>query len=85
MQWRSIYPVFGYVKPPPIVIEDLSSYHWAIAGAVIGFIFIYLAKVSQDNFAGYTKAKIEKRELLNPKVTFSDCFEDQLATILQSE
>ena len=39
----SIYPVFGYGKPPPIVIEGLSSYHWAIVGAVIGFIFLYLA------------------------------------------
>ncbi|HEX7208408.1 MAG TPA: hypothetical protein VF233_09515 [Nitrososphaeraceae archaeon] len=25
------------------MIEGLSSYHWAIAGAVIGFIFLYLA------------------------------------------
>lgn len=39
----SIYPVFGYGKPPPIVIEGLSSYHWAIVGAVIGSIFLYLA------------------------------------------
>jgi hypothetical protein len=39
----SIYPVFGYGKPPPILIEGFSSYHWAIVGAVIGFIFLYLA------------------------------------------
>ena len=39
----SIYPVFGYGKPPPIVIEGLSSYHWAIVGAAIGFIFLYRA------------------------------------------
>jgi hypothetical protein len=39
----SIYPVFGYGKPPPIIIERFSSYHWAIVGAVIGFIFVYLA------------------------------------------
>jgi hypothetical protein len=39
----SIYPVFGYGKPPPIIIEGLSSYHWAIVGAVIGFIFLFLA------------------------------------------
>ena len=39
----SIYPVFGYGKPPPILIEGLSSYHWAIVGAVIGFIFLFLA------------------------------------------
>ena len=39
----SIYPVFGYGKPPPILIEGFSSYHWAIVGAVIGFIFVFLA------------------------------------------
>jgi hypothetical protein len=39
----SIYPVFGYGKPPPVLIEGFSAYHWAIVGAVIGFIFLYLA------------------------------------------
>jgi hypothetical protein len=39
----SIYPVFGYGKPPPVIIEGFSSYHWAIVGAVIGFIILYLA------------------------------------------
>jgi hypothetical protein len=39
----SIYPVFGYGKPPPVLIEGFSPYHWAIVGAVIGFIFLYLA------------------------------------------
>ena len=39
----SVYPVFGYGKPPPIIIEGFSSYYWAILGAVIGFIFLYLA------------------------------------------
>jgi hypothetical protein len=39
----SIYPVFGYGKPPPVIIEGFSSYYWAIVGAVIGFIFLYLA------------------------------------------
>ena len=34
----SIYPVFGYGKPPPVLIEGFSAYHWAIVGAVIGFI-----------------------------------------------
>ena len=44
----SIYPVFGYGKPPPIIIEGFSSYHWAIVGAVIGFIFLYLALRSRN-------------------------------------
>jgi hypothetical protein len=39
----SIYPVFGYGKPPPVLIEGFSSYHWAIVGAVVGSIFLYLA------------------------------------------
>ncbi len=39
----STYPVFGYGKPPPVLIEGFSPYHWAIVGAVIGFIFLYLA------------------------------------------
>ena len=39
----STYPVFGYGKPPPILIDGLSSYYWAIPGAIIGFVFLYLA------------------------------------------
>jgi hypothetical protein len=47
-QPASIYPVFGYGKPPPIVIQGFSSYYWAIPGAVLGFIFLYLALKSRD-------------------------------------
>jgi hypothetical protein len=43
----SIYPVFGYGKPPPIVIDGFSSYYWAIPAAIIGFVFLYLALRSQ--------------------------------------
>jgi hypothetical protein len=39
----SIYPVFGYGKPPPEPIEGLSSFYWAIPAAVIGFVLAYLA------------------------------------------
>ena len=39
----SIYPVFGYGKPPPVIRKGFSSYHCAIVGAVIGFIILYLA------------------------------------------
>lgn len=39
----STYPVFGYGKPPPILIDGLNSYYWAIPGAIIGFVFLYLA------------------------------------------
>jgi hypothetical protein len=39
----STYPVFGYGKPPPIVIDGLSSYYWAIPAVVVGLIFLYLA------------------------------------------
>jgi len=38
----STYPVFGYGKPPPIVIDGLSSYYWAIPAIVFGIIFLYL-------------------------------------------
>lgn len=33
----STYPVFGYGKPPPIVIDDLSSYYWASYSARTNF------------------------------------------------
>jgi hypothetical protein len=39
----SIYPVFGYGKPPPEPIEGVSSFYWAIPAAVVGFVFVYLA------------------------------------------
>lgn len=39
----SIYPVFGYGKPPPIVIDGFSSYYWAIPSVIAGFVFSYLA------------------------------------------
>lgn len=39
----STYPVFGYGKPPPILIDGLSSYYWAIPGAILGSVFLYLA------------------------------------------
>ena len=38
----STYPVFGYGKPPPIVIDGLSSYYWAIPSVIAGLIFLYL-------------------------------------------
>lgn len=44
----SAYPVFGYGKPPPILIEGLSSFYWAIPGAIIGFVFLYLAMTSRN-------------------------------------
>ena len=43
----STYPVFGYGKPPPIVIEGLSSYYWAIPSVIAGFVFSYLARRSR--------------------------------------
>jgi hypothetical protein len=39
----SIYPVFGYGKPPPIVIDGFSSYYWAIPSVIAGFVFSYIA------------------------------------------
>ena len=39
----STYPVFGYGKPPPVVIDGVTSYYWAIPAAVLGFVFAYLA------------------------------------------
>jgi hypothetical protein len=39
----STYPVFGYGKPPPVVIDGVSSYYWAIPAVVIGVVFTYLA------------------------------------------
>jgi hypothetical protein len=38
----SVYPVFGYGRPPPIVIDGFSSYYWAIPAVIVGFIFLYL-------------------------------------------
>lgn len=38
----STYPVFGYGKPPPILIDGLYSYYWAIPGVIIGLVFLYL-------------------------------------------
>jgi hypothetical protein len=38
----STYPVFGYGKPPPILIDGLYSYYWTIPGAIIGLVFLYL-------------------------------------------
>jgi hypothetical protein len=40
----SQYPVFGYGKPPPIVIDGFSSYYWAIPSVIAGFVFSYLAR-----------------------------------------
>ena len=45
----STYPVFGYGKPPPILIDGLSSYYWAIPGAILGSVFLYLAMRSNKN------------------------------------
>jgi hypothetical protein len=39
----SIYPVFGYGKPPPVLIPGVDAYYYAIPAAVIGFVFVYLA------------------------------------------
>jgi hypothetical protein len=39
----SIYPVFGYGKPPPVLIPGVDAYYYAIPAAVIGFVFAYLA------------------------------------------
>ena len=44
----SAYPVFGYGKPPPILIDGLSSFYWAIPGAIMGFVFLYLAMISRN-------------------------------------
>ena len=38
----STYPVFGYGKPPPIVIDGFSSYYWAIPSVIAGLVFLYL-------------------------------------------
>lgn len=38
----STYPVFGYGKPPPIVIDGFSSYYWAIPSVIAGLTFLYL-------------------------------------------
>jgi hypothetical protein len=38
----SIYPVFGYGKPPPVLIPGVDAYYYAIPAAVIGFVFVYL-------------------------------------------
>jgi hypothetical protein len=38
----SLYPVFGYGKPPPVLIEGFGPFHWAVVGAVIGVVFLYL-------------------------------------------
>jgi hypothetical protein len=49
----SIYPVFGYGKPPPIVIEGLSSFYWAILGIVIGiFSGFYAIRSRQPMIPG---------------------------------
>lgn len=53
----SIYPVFGYGKPPPVLIEGFSSYHWAIVGAVIGFIFLFLALRSRKRLRWLHRSK----------------------------
>ena len=54
----STYPVFGYGKPPPIVIEGFSSYYWAIPSVIAGFVFSYLARKSRPllscNNCGHT-------------------------------
>jgi hypothetical protein len=56
----STYPVFGYGKPPPIVIEGFSSYYWAIPSVIAGFVFSYLARRSRTllpcNNCGHTNA-----------------------------
>ena len=38
----STYPVFGYGKPPPIVIDGFNSYYWAIPSVIAGLTFLYL-------------------------------------------
>jgi hypothetical protein len=49
----SIYPVFGYGKPPPIIIDGFVSYYWAIIGAIIGFFFLYLTMKSYQKSINY--------------------------------
>lgn len=44
----SIYPVFGYGKPPPIVIDGFNSFYWAFLGAVIGLAFAFVAMKSRQ-------------------------------------
>jgi hypothetical protein len=39
----SLYPVFGYGKPPPVLIAGVDSEYYAIPAAVIGFVLMYLA------------------------------------------
>jgi hypothetical protein len=39
----SLYPVFGYGKPPPVLIPGVDSEYYAIPAAVLGFVFAYLA------------------------------------------
>ena len=39
----SLYPVFGYGKPPPVLIPGVDSEYYAIPAAVIGFVLVYLA------------------------------------------
>ena len=56
----SSYPVFGYGKPPPLVIEGFSSYYWAIPSVIAGFVFSYLARKSRTlrscNNCGHTSS-----------------------------
>lgn len=51
----SIYPVFGYGKPPPIVIDGFTSYYWAIPGAIIGLFFTLYAMRSRQPIVPGTK------------------------------
>lgn len=44
----SPYPVFGYGKPPPIVISGFGAYYWAVPAAVVGFVFLLLALKSRQ-------------------------------------
>jgi hypothetical protein len=57
----SIYPVFGYGKPPPIIIDDFISYYWAIPAMVGGIAFIYLARKSQNNDLETRFAKMSRK------------------------
>ena len=60
----STYPVFGYGKPPPVVIEGFSSYYWAIPSVIAGFVFSYLAQRTRTHPSCISCGKINSPDAL---------------------
>ena len=61
----STYPVFGYGKPPPIVIDGLSSYYWAIPAATRLFSIRKSCGIRERKYGGFALLVFRHKETVD--------------------